>query len=276
MPNIRSVQRRTLRRHAAARLALVSGLLLAAPAGARAGQDGVANPLDGDRAALRAGRTLFETRCAECHGADAKGISGPDLTELWAAGTTDGRVFQTIQLGIPGSIMPSSSAPDDELWAVVSYLRSLGTVSQVEFATGDADQGREIFRSNCVRCHRTEGRGGRLGPDLSRITLTRSRASLTQSIREPSASMAVGYRTVRLVTADGQTVRGVTKGEDAFSLQVVDTGERLQGYLKADLREVRDEPASLMPGFGPDQLSDSNLDDLLRFLASIREADSAP
>ena len=172
--------------------------------------------------------------------------------------------------------MPSSAAPDNELWAVVAYLRSVSTVPPVEFATGDADRGREIFRSTCAGCHRVNGAGGRLGPDLSRITRTRSRARLTQAIRDPSASMAVGYRTVTLVTDDGRQIRGVKKGEDAFSVQIVDSGERLQGYLKADLREVRDEDQSLMPAFGPGRLSDGALDDVLRFLDSVREGDTTP
>ena len=88
--------------------------------------------------------------------------------------------------------------------------------------------------------------------------------------------MAVGYRTVTLVTHDGREIRGVKKGEDAFLVQVLDTGERLQGYVKADLRDVRNEPQSLMPRFGPDRLTNGDLDDLLRFLASVNEEDSAP
>ena len=259
------------------RVALVCGLMaLGGPAGALAGQDAVVNPYEGDPAARRAGAALYATRCAECHGADAKGISGPDLTALWAVGTSEARVFQTIRRGVSGSIMPSSAAPDNELWAVVAYLKSVSTVPPVDFAMGDADRGRELFGSNCAGCHRANGAGGRLGPDLSRIVRTRSRAALTLAIRDPSASMAVRYRTVTLVTTDGRQIRGVKKSEDAFSVQIVDTGERLQGYLKADLREMRDEEQSLMPAFGPDRLSEGDLDDVLRFLASLREADTAP
>ena len=264
-------------RLARVRVAVVCGLMaLLVPPGALAEQDAVANPYEGDPAARRAGAALYGTRCAECHGADAKGISGPDLTALWAVGTSEARIFQTIRRGVPGSIMPSSAAPDNELWAVVAYLKSVGTVPPVAFATGDADHGQEVFRSFCSRCHRVNGRGGRLGPDLSRIARIRSRAGLTLAIRKPSASMAVGYRTVMLVTTDGGLIRGVKKGEDAFSVQIVDTGERLQGYLKADLREVRNEERSLMPAFGLDRLSDGDLDDVLRFLASAREADATP
>ena len=74
---------------------------------------------------VRTGAGLFRERCAECHGADAKGVAGHDLTQLWASGATDERVFQTIRAGVPNTLMPSSTAPDDELRALVAYLRSL-------------------------------------------------------------------------------------------------------------------------------------------------------
>ncbi len=77
-----------------------------------------------------------------------------------------------------------------------------------------------------------------------------------------------------LITHDGQRIRGAKKSEDAFSVQIVDTRERLQGYLKADLREVIHDESSLMPDYGPDRLSDRELDDLLRFLGTLRRADS--
>ena len=79
-------------------------------------------------AAAGPGATLFRERCAECHGADAKGERGPNLTGLWTAdvsGAMDERVFQTIRTGVPGSIMPPSQAPDDEIRAIIRYLRSL-------------------------------------------------------------------------------------------------------------------------------------------------------
>ncbi len=86
--------------------------------------------------------------------------------------------------------------------------------------------------------------------------------------------MAVGYRTVVLVTQSGERLRGATKGEDAFSIQVMDTDERLQGYLKADLRELVHEETSLMPEYGADRLSDRDLDDLLSYLGTLRGTSS--
>src|SRR6266850_5596895 len=71
------------------------------------------------------GTGLFQTRCADCHGIDAKGVHGPDLTVIFANGATDDRVFQTIRRGVPGTEMPASNAPDAEIRAIVAYLRTL-------------------------------------------------------------------------------------------------------------------------------------------------------
>ena len=260
---------RHMARLALTRVFLILSMSAPLPLSAQGG-----NPYEADRTAIRAGAALFGTRCAECHGADAKGISGPDLTLMWASGTSDDRVFQVIQRGVSGSIMPSSSAPDREIWAIVAYMKGLSTVPEFENDTGDAERGQEVFSGTCARCHRVNGRGGRLGPDLTRIAAIRSRDMLTRSIRDPSASVAAGYRAVMLVTQDGRRVRGVTKSEDAFSIQVVDTRERLQGYLKADLQELVQEERSLMPLFDSDRLSEVDLDDLLRYLGTLRQADS--
>lgn len=153
---------------------------------------------------------------------------------------------------------------------MVSYLKSLSTVPEFDSDRGDAVRGRELFASTCTGCHRVNGEGGHLGPDLTRIAAIRTREMLLRSIRDPSASVGAGYRAVTLVTGDGQRIRGVTKREDSFSIQILDTDERLQGYLKADLQGIVREERSLMRQFGPDRLNDGELDDLLQYLGTLR------
>jgi putative heme-binding domain-containing protein len=227
------------------------------------------NPRQGDPAAIQAGGALFRERCADCHGADAKGVSGPDLTRLWTTEASDERVFQTIRSGVPGSIMPSSSAPDAELWAIVAYLRNISTAKSEE-SSGNMANGAQILAAHCASCHRVNDAGGRIGPDLSRLAASQTNEVLTRAIRNASASLTSGYETVTLVTRDGQQIRGTRKSEDAFSIQIMDTGERLQGYLKTNLRDVIRDKKSLMPDFGPDRLSDRDLSDLLAFLGTLR------
>jgi len=253
----------------------VGALVLVAVGTPHAQDRAPGNPRDVDPATVRAGQGLFRERCAECHGADAKGVPNHDLTRLWASGATDDRVFQTIRAGVPNTIMPSSSAPDVELSALVSYLRSLNDAAPAEAARGNAVNGERIFWSTCGSCHAVGIRGGHLGPDLSRVGLNHSREALMQLIRSPKASVAGPYQPVTLVTRDGQRIRGAKKSEDAFSIQIMDTHEQLQGYLKASLRDVIADTSSLMPAFGPDRLNDRDLDDLLQYLNTLRAAGPA-
>jgi putative heme-binding domain-containing protein len=232
------------------------------------------NPYLGNREAIRSGMAMYRVRCADCHGLDAKGYRGPDLTALLAgADFTDERLFQTIRKGVPGTDMPGSQAADDELLLVIAYLRNVSAVPATEAITGNVDNGARLFTSRCASCHRVAGRGGRLGPDLTRIGIARSRAALVREIRTPSEWMAPVYETVTLVTKDGQRIRGTKKNEDAFSIQIMDTRERIQGYLKPDLKEVIYEKESLMPVFGPAQLNDGDLNDLVGYLSSLRGTD---
>jgi len=59
-------------------------------------------------------------------------------------------------------------------------------------------------------------------------------------------------------------------------VQVMDTRERIQGYLREDMRTVTNEKKSTMPVFAPDKLSDADLDDLLAYLESLQGTTPAP
>jgi putative heme-binding domain-containing protein len=212
------------------------------------------------------GAALFRERCSECHGTDGKGVSGHDLTRLWAAGATDERVFQTIRQGVPNTIMPSTSAPDAEVQALVIYLRSLNGAGASETSNGNAENGERIFWESCGGCHTFNGRGGPLGPELTRIAQSQSRELLTRALREPSASISDGYKPVTILTREGQRIRGVQKSEDAFSIQLMDESGHLRGYLKSRVRDIVHDTNSLMPAFGPDRLNDADVADVLAFL----------
>jgi alcohol dehydrogenase (cytochrome c) len=217
------------------------------------------------------GMGLFQTRCADCHGIDAKGVHGPDLTVIFANGATDDRVFQTIRRGVAGTEMPASNAPDAEVRAIVSYLHTLSP-SPTDAATGDVANGERIFTSSCTSCHRVNGSGGALGPDLSRIGASRSRQLLAREIRDASAVITPGFQPVTLVTKDGTRIRGVKKNEDAYSIQIMDTRQQLQGYIKGDLRDVVAEKTSVMPDFAVARLNDRDLGDLVGYLSTLRGA----
>jgi putative heme-binding domain-containing protein len=255
-------------------LLVTAGLLAVQDAPAK--NPAATNPHLGNPQSIRSGMALYRIRCADCHGLDARGYRGPDLTALLAGDMTDERLFQTIRKGVPGTDMPASresDAPDDDLLMMIAYLRKIGTVAPTESPVGNVENGARLFASQCTGCHRVAGRGGRIGPDLTRIGAARSRAALTREIRTPSEWIPPAYETVTVVTKDGQRIRGTKKNEDVFSIQVMDMRERIQGYLKANLQEVIYEKDSLMPAFGPGRLNESDLNDLVGYLSTLRGAD---
>ena len=99
-------------------------LLLLHPAHA---EDELKNPFAGDAAAAVEGKRLFlKTGCYACHGHEAEGAVGPDLTDdEWIYKPTDSMIFNTISRGRSGTIMApfGDQLKPDEIWKIVEFLR---------------------------------------------------------------------------------------------------------------------------------------------------------
>jgi len=256
-------------------LTLLAGALVC---GALQAQEPSQNPYDGNPDAIRAGMGVFRQRCADCHGTDGRGVRGPDITLVWSSGRTTQGLFATIRGGVPNTEMPAFAAPrtsDREIWQMLAYLRTLAAPVPSGPPRGNAENGARLFRVHCASCHRVNAAGGRIGPDLSRIGTSRSRDVLVLRIRRGSESFGQGFEPVTITPADGPPIQGVKKNEDLFSVQIMDTRERIQGYEKDKVRSVTNGARSAMPTFGPDRLGDRDLDDLVRYLLTLRGFDPA-
>jgi putative heme-binding domain-containing protein len=248
-------------------LAAVSVGAQSAPAG---------NPLTGYADAIRFGTGLYRARCADCHGMDARGVRAPDLTQVWASGRTDDGLFKTVKNGVTGTEMPANPRMfDQEIWQVLAYLRTLAASAPNDPPKGNAEHGQQVFRANCAGCHRVNGTGGRLGPDLSRVGAARTRDMMVRQIRGATEDFRPGYEPVTVTAPDGQAIRGVKKNEDGYSVQIMDTRERIQGYQKDKMKSVTDDTKSAMPTYGTDRLNESDLDDVVRYLQTLRGFDPA-
>lgn len=256
---------------------LVTALVAASGATAFAQPAPARNPYEGNAEAIRNGMGYFRSRCADCHGIDARGVRAPDLTQVWASGRTDQGLFNTIRRGVPGTEMPAfvpPRNPDGDIWQALAYLKTLAAPAPTDPPRGNAENGERIFKAMCAGCHRVNGVGGRIGPDLSRVGVARARTTVVARIRRGVEEPGTGYEPVTLTPAEGPPIRGVKKNEDMFSVQIMDTSERIQGYEKDSMKSVVNGTRSLMPVFGPDRLSDSDLDDVVRYLMTLRGFDA--
>ena len=248
------------------------------------------NPFAGNAQAAKAGEFQFRINCAFCHGLGARGGGrGPDLTKARKRhGNFDDDLFRTINNGLPGTAMPPNGTTgqgvgmtDEEIWQVITYLRSVQVKTPAQ-PIGNASHGKELFYgdANCSGCHMTEGKGGRLGPDLTGVGTARSVDYIVDSIRNPSRRLAQGlseatkefpqeYETVTVVTPDGNEITGVTLNEDNFSVQMMDPGERIYSFQKDQLRYILKSSVSLMPIYDDRLLSDKDLQDIVAYLLSL-------
>ncbi len=238
--------------------------------GRRVNRQADTNPLGRTQEVIEAGRQLYNSSCTVCHGLEGTvGDRGPALaaTRRYLR-SSDEDLFDAIKKGIPGTLMPPAGVPDNDIWKIVAYIRSLRATASDEFVAGDVKHGEEVFRkSGCVECHMILGHGGLLGPDLSNIGGERSLADLRQSLTSQKPNIPRGYQPVSLTARSGEKVEGVVKNEDNFSLQVMDRSYQIHLLMRDDVEQIEYGMASLMSGDFGKTLSAKELQDLLAFLS---------
>ena len=222
---------------------------------------------------IEAGGQMFRANCAVCHGPEGDSVPGVDLAHgKFKRASSDADIIEIIRNGIPGTSMPANDDfSEPEAATLVAYLRSLASTARGTSVSGDAARGQALFEGNggCLKCHRVRAKGSRTGPDLTEIGRFRRSFELERSILEPDAEILPQNRFVRVVTRDGVTIRGRILNHDGFTVQLIDTQERLRSFLRSDLREFAFESKSPMPSY-KNTLSPTEIADLVSYLASLK------
>jgi putative heme-binding domain-containing protein len=240
---------------------LAAAIGLFAPRTAAAQHETAADLLDGERA--------YRSSCANCHGPDGDVIAGIDLGRgRFRRPMTDDDLVRIIRTGIPNTAMPASQMTVEQAQKIVAYLRNRATAARGSVAAGDPVRGKAAFDRSCTSCHRVAGIGSRVGPDLTDVGTRRNSAELERALLDPGADVAPPNRSYRVVLKDGTAVTGRLLGHDTFSVQMLDSKERLRSFAKGDLREMGFMP-SPMPSFR-DRLSPQDVADLVSYLSSLR------
>ena len=232
------------------------------------------NPLGRDAAAVKAGDDLFHERCAVCHGQQAEGAMASNLQVARSVHRgSELALFELIRSGIPGTEMPpQSDLPEERLWQLVSYLRSLAHPAEQPPVQGDVAAGEAVFRRvGCASCHIVNGAGGFLGPALDAIGVRRPTLKIRQDLLEPSAELAEGFETVVIETAGAEKLEGVLKNEDSFTVLVLTSDGEIQTFQRSQLLSIDKPQRSQMPANYGERLSPDEVQNLLAFLDRQRD-----
>ena len=220
------------------------------------------------------GARQYTANCVYCHGPEGDQIPGINLLQgKFRRVLSDNDIARTIREGIPGTGMPAQNMNEGTARTIVAYLRSTAAAPPATVTGGDAARGKSIFegKGGCTGCHRASGTGSRLGGDLSDAGALHRAVDLEKSLLDPGAVVLPQYRFVKVVTRDGSTVTGRLMNQDTFTLQLIDSQDRLRTYVIADLRQHSIVTTSSMPSYR-DKLSSQELSDVVAYLVSLKGA----
>ncbi|MFO0926721.1 MAG: c-type cytochrome [Gemmataceae bacterium] len=142
-------------------------------------------------------------------------------------------------------------------------------------SSGDVEAGRRVFfhpgGPGCFRCHRVDGFGENVGPDLSTIGDALSGGRLIESILQPSKEVAPRFTTWRIVTDDGKVRVGAITDEGAHSvITLADSDGKLHRIARHTIEERSAVPTSIMPDKLADRMTPREFTDLIAYLQSRR------
>ncbi|MAT70768.1 MAG: hypothetical protein CMJ58_14735 [Planctomycetaceae bacterium] len=153
-------------------------------------------------------------------------------------------------------------------------------------AGGDPASGERLFftpaGANCAVCHQHRGRGGQVGPDLTRIGAQQSRERIISSILQPSREIAPRYQPWVLATDDGLTHLGLRlpQGGDDGRESYADTNGKTFTLNSEEIDERLPSDQSIMPAGLEQVMTIADLRDIVAFLsgddAATTETEDAP
>jgi cytochrome c oxidase cbb3-type subunit 3 len=217
------------------------------------------------------GKAEFLERCSFCHGPDATGASGPDLTRsLLVRRDVNGNLIRPVILnGRPEKGMPAFQLSEAQIAAIVAFLHaraneelfSFGMPKNYSFHTGDANTGKAFFFRNgrCSSCHSPHG-------DLKGIASKYPPLTLMALIAYPDGT---AVRTATVTTASGNTISGQLVHLDEFTASVRDAAGWVHTWdrsaVKVHVHDPLAEHRRLLMNY-----TDAELHDLFAYLETLK------
>jgi putative heme-binding domain-containing protein len=233
---------------------------------------GVSAEIHGQQSDARLGARRYMEYCAGCHGTDGRGgAKGPSLTGAGAVNRSDEELFAILRDGARGGMPPFAQIGDANIRALVHFLRLLennGSENAPTAPPGDARAGRALYfgKAQCSTCHMTQGQGGFMARSITHYARNRTAETIRSAIVNPDSPLIPSTRVVTVTARDGQTLTGVLRNEDAFSVDLQTEDGRYHLLSRSDVARIDLSDHSLMPRDYGTRLSPTELNDIVSFL----------
>ncbi len=186
----------------------------------------------------------------------------------------------------------------EKILAVLSYLQTLGGEPDIDAVTKlkekipeasktkvvpwvppievDPKEGELIFFDDtrdvtCSKCHVINGKGAKVGPDLTGIGAVQTPQYLIESVLKPSSVIVKGFETMYLMTNDGMAYNGllVSQDEEEVVLMVDEDGVMEEYVFYPDeIAQMQKQDVSIMPGNLSEMLTTKEFYGIISFLLS--------
>lgn len=203
-------------------------------------------------------------------------LTGEPIFTMWLDRLLNGKVDKRIQLDL---LLAAEQREEASIKGFLQkYVDTRSRDDALSFYRetlygGDAQAGKKIFFERqdaaCLRCHKVNGEGGEVGPELKGIGARQTREYLLESLLLPNRQISKGFESAVVAMKDGRSVTGIVKSETDQELTLL-AGE--DGLVKLQKKEI----ASRTPGVSPMPadyaaiLSMSDIRNLVEFLTSLQ------
>lgn len=223
------------------------------------------------------GGSVKEQQAALAKLASVNDAGARKLLTTWAEQLAAGQVARELQLdvmeaartsGVGAAALAKFDAARDARDPLANWRECL--------TGGDAAEGRRTFIKRqdaaCFRCHKIQGEGGEVGPELAGLGQKQPREYLLEAILFPNKTVAPGFESVLVTLKDGRSHAGVVKSESATELVLQTMEDGIPELVKlrpADVK-TRDRGLSSMPEELGSMLTKRDVRNLVEFLATLK------
>lgn len=155
-------------------------------------------------------------------------------------------------------------------WAPIAPFVPVVSSPVPDLAGGDPIKGEQVYlgeTAKCASCHKINGKGGEVGPDLTKQA-ERDLAAIYRDINEPSAVIHPDYVLYTVAARNGQVASGIVRAEGPDAIKVIDATAKATIIPRSEIEDLRPAAASLMPVGLAGAIGEAGMKDLVAYLKS--------